>query len=411
LRTRLDALMHDTGLQVRLDLPVEDLPLGERQRLEILKALVRGARILILDEPTAVLTPQETEQLFVTLRRLRERGTTLLLITHKLKEIIALCDSVTVMRGGGVVLDCPIVQTSVDALAMAMVGRRVQIGREDAARRGTPAATATAAAAAAASPTLLEARHLRWRDPFGVARLDDVSLTLHAGEIVGVAGVSGNGQSELLDALAGLLLPQQGELVVSTLGSRRFTPQRWLAPDIARALGIAHVPEDRQRRGLVLAFDAWESAVLGYHDLPRYGRGLLMDQRAMHADTAAMMARYDVRPANPELRCAKFSGGNQQKLILAREALPQPKVLLVGQPTRGVDIGAIEFIHARLRALRDAGGAVLLVSSELDEILALSDRVLVMCGARISGEMQIADCSEASLGRFMSGSQLEQAAA
>ena len=402
LRTRLEALMHDTGLQVRLDLAVEDLPLGERQRLEILKALVRGARILILDEPTAVLTPQETEQLFVTLRRLRERGTTLLLITHKLKEIIALCDSVSVMRAGGVVLDCPIRETNVDALAQAMVGRRVQIGREDAAQRGAPVA--------AAKPRLLEARHLRWRDAFGVPRLDDVSLTLHAGEIVGVAGVSGNGQSELLDALAGLLSPQQGELVLSTIGTRRFTPQRWLAPDIARSLGIAHVPEDRQRRGLVLAFDAWESAVLGYHDLPRYRPGLLMDQHAMRADTAAMMALYDVRPANPELRCSKFSGGNQQKLVLAREARPQPKVLLVGQPTRGVDIGAIEFIHARLRALRDAGGAVLLVSSELDEILALSDRVLVMCGARISGEMQIADCSEASLGRLMSGSQLEQAA-
>ncbi len=401
LRARLDALMHDTGLHVRLDAAVEDLPVGERQRLEILKALVRGARILILDEPTAVLTPQETEQLFATLRRLRERGTTVLLITHKLKEIMALCDTVTVMRGGAVVLDCAIADTSVDALAQAMVGRRVQTGR--AADAGVaPAGDAHAGA------TLLEARHLHWRDALGVARLTDVSLTLRAGEIVGVAGVSGNGQSELLDALAGLLVPRQGELVI---GRRSYTPPHWLAPDSARELGIAHVPEDRHRRGLVLPFPAWESAVLGYQALARYGRHGLMDPRAMHADTTAMMATYDVRPPNPELRCAKFSGGNQQKLVLAREALPNPKILLVGQPTRGVDIGAIEFIHARLREMRDAGGAVLVVSSELDEILALSDRVLVMCGGRITGELPVAQCSEGELGRLMSGAQVEKAAA
>ncbi len=402
LRARLNELMQDTGLQVRLDLPVEDLPVGERQRLEILKALVRGARILILDEPTAVLTPQETEQLFATLRRLRERGTTVLLITHKLKEIMQLCDNVTVMRGGAVVLDCAIAQTSVDALAQAMVGRRVNLGRGPADRDGT------AAQAAASGAPLLAAGHLQWRDSFGVLRLDDVSLTLHAGEIVGVAGVSGNGQSELLDALAGLLVPQGGEL---TLGARSFTPPRWLTPRAARDLGVAHVPEDRHRRGLVLPFPAWESAVLGYQDRPSYSHGALMDARAMHTDTATMMQRYDVRPPDPELRCAKFSGGNQQKLVLAREALPQPKVLLVGQPTRGVDIGAIEFIHGRLRAMRDAGGAVLVVSSELDEILALADRVLVMYRGRIAGELPFRHCTEAALGRLMSGSESVQAAA
>ncbi len=398
LRERLETLMRDTGLQVTLDAAVEDLPVGERQRLEILKALVRGAKILILDEPTAVLTPQETEQLFITLRRLREQGTTVLLITHKLKEIMALCNAVTVMRGGAVVLDCVIADTSVDALAEAMVGRRVQIGRQ--AAGAEPPAAARGAA-------LLDARRLGWRDGLGVARLADVSLALHAGEIVGVAGVSGNGQSELLDALAGLLVPQRGALA---LGGERFTPAHWLEPDVARALGLAHVPEDRHRRGLVLPFAAWESAVLGYQDGARYGRAGLLDQRAMHADTETMMADYDVRPRNAELRCAKFSGGNQQKLVLAREALPRPRVLLVGQPTRGVDIGAIEFIHARLRALRDAGGAVLVVSSELDEILALSDRVVVMCGGRITGELPIEACSEAALGRLMSGGTLEAAA-
>jgi simple sugar transport system ATP-binding protein len=394
---QLHALMRDSGLQVRLDAVVEDLPVGERQRLEILKALYRGARILILDEPTAVLTPQETEQLFDTLRQLRARGTTILLITHKLKEIIALTDAVTVMRAGRVVLDCATADTTTDALAQAMVGRRVQLGRSDGAH-----------AAPTQSAPLLQARGLRWRDAAGVTRLDDVSLTLRAGEIVGLAGVSGNGQSELLDALSGLLRPDAGEL---QLAGRHFTHAHWLDPSTARALALAHVPEDRQRRGLVLPFAAWESAVLGYHARPRYDRHGWMMHGAMLADADAMMERYDVRPRDARIRSGQFSGGNQQKLVLAREAMPEPKVLLVGQPTRGVDIGAIEFIHGRLRAMRDRGGAILVVSSELDEILALADRVLVMNCGRISGELPIDTCTEGALGRLMGDAGSPEAAA
>ena len=391
-RQRLQALMHDAGLQVPLDALVQDLPVGERQRLEILKALYRGARILILDEPTAVLTPQETEQLFATLRVLRERGTTILLITHKLKEIMALCDAVTVMRVGQVVLDTAIADTSLDGLAMAMVGRRVNLGR-----------TAGAGPAQAGpGPVLMSARGLCATDSLGVQRLQDMSLELRAGEIVGIAGVSGNGQSELLDVLSGLLAPAQGELQV---GERRFTPARWMSTRQARELGVAHVPEDRHRRGLVLPFGAWESAVLGYQDRPRYNIRGWMRQGHMRQDTADMMDRYDVRPRNPALRSSQFSGGNQQKLVLAREAGPAPKVLLVGQPTRGVDIGAIEFIHGRLRAMREAGGAILLVSYELDEILALADRVVVMNAGRMAGELTIDQCSEAALGRLMGGAQ------
>jgi simple sugar transport system ATP-binding protein len=377
-------------LQVQLDALVSELPVGERQRLEILKALYRGARILILDEPTAVLTPQETEALFVTLRGLRERGTTILLITHKLKEIMALCDAVTVMRAGQVVLDCAIQDTSVDGLAQAMVGRRVNLGRgaDEDGKGAQPGAV------------LMQASGLNWTDHLGVARLSEVSLTLRAGEIVGVAGVSGNGQTELLDVLSGLLAPAQGQLQVA---GRSYTPGRWLSTRLAREQRIAHVPEDRHRRGLVLPFAAWESAVLGYQALKRYSLRGWMRQRTMRQDTAQMMERYDVRPRNPELRSSKFSGGNQQKLVLAREALHEPQVLLVGQPTRGVDIGAIEFIHGRLRAMRDAGGAVLVVSSELDEILALADRVIVMNGGRITGELPIAQCTEAALGRLMGG--------
>ena len=388
VRTHLETLMRESGLQVRLDLPVEQLPVGERQRLEILKALFRGARILILDEPTAVLTPQETEQLFDTLRALRKRGTTVLLITHKLKEIVALCDAVTVMRAGAVVLECATAATTIDALAQAMVGRRVQMGR-----------VAGTAHAGSGAP-LLDARGLNWRDAQGTPRLVDVSLQLCAGEIVGIAGVSGNGQSELLEVLSGMLAPHSGTL---TLGSRSFTPQRWLDPGAAREAGLAHVPEDRHRRGLVLPFAAWESAVLGYQRRPRYSRHGWMRQSTMQDDTARMMDEYDVRPRDARLLSSKFSGGNQQKLVLAREAAPKPRVLLVGQPTRGVDIGAIEFIHGRLRAMAAGGGAVLVVSSELDEILALADRVLVMAGGRIVGERPVAQCDETTLGRLMCG--------
>ena len=390
VRRRLTALMQATGLHIELDNLVVNLPVGDRQRLEILKALYRGAKILILDEPTAVLTPQESTQLFGVLRHLREQGTTILLITHKLKEVMLLCDMVTVMRAGQVVHDVPIAQASVEALAQAMVGRRVNMAR---------VADETLVAV---GEVRLQASHLSVTDSLGVQRLKDVSLALHAGEIVGVAGVSGNGQSELMDVLAGLLKPDQGEL---RLLAATFDRQHWLEPKMARNLGLAHVPEDRHARALVMAFAAWESAVLGYDDLPDYTTHGWMRHPQMRQATADMMARFDVRPLDTDLPSSKFSGGNQQKLVLSRELGRAPKVLLVGQPTRGVDIVAIEFIYTQLRALRQAGCAVLLVSSELDEILALSDRVLVMHHGRVAGELPIADCTEAALGLLMTGGQ------
>ena len=388
VRSGLGALMQSTGLHVQLDATVAELSVGDRQRLEILKALYRGAQILILDEPTAVLTPQETEQLFAVLARLRTQGTTVLLITHKLKEVMRLCDFVTVMRAGRVVHACPIAQASVEVLAEAMVGRKVQTGR-------------SGAASAAPGVVRLQAQGITVRDALQVTRLADFHLSLHAGEIVGVAGVAGNGQSELLEALAGLCTPSAGTLV---LGGQSFTPARWLDPGTARSLGLGHVPEDRHARAMVMDFAAWESAVLGYEGLPVYshwGRLGRMRHAAMRAATAAMMERFDVRPRDPSLRSSRFSGGNQQKLVLAREIGQAPSVLLVGQPTRGVDIGAIEFIYAQLRALRDAGCAVLLVSSELDEILALADRVLVLNQGHVTGELPIDACNEARLGLLM----------
>jgi ABC-type uncharacterized transport system ATPase subunit len=387
VRSQLSALMQTTGLHVALDTLVADLPVGDRQRLEILKALYRGAKILILDEPTAVLTPQETEQLFDVLRVLRSQGTTVLLITHKLKEVMRLCDQVTVMRAGRVVQELPIAEASCEGLAEAMVGRKVQTGRIEEETKPV-------------GKILLQATNVLVRDALNVVRLSGLNLSLHGGEIVGIAGVSGNGQSELLDVLSGLLPPTEGTL---QFGGTQFEAGAWLDPHTARTLGLAHVPEDRHARAMVMDFVAWESAVLGYEGLPEYSARGWMDHKAMRQATADMMERFDVRPRAPELPSRSFSGGNQQKLVLARELGQLPKVLLVGQPTRGVDIGAIEFIYGQLRAMRDAGCAVLVVSSELDEILALANRVIVMNQGRVTGELAIEDCTEASLGLLMVG--------
>lgn len=319
VRAKLEALMAETGLQVPLDAVVADLPVGELQRLEILKALYRGARILILDEPTAVLTPQETDQLFVTLRRLQQLGTTLILITHKLREVMSLCSAVTVMRAGQVVETRPIADWSEASLAESMVGRKVTLGRPEGLEIKT-------------GEVRLQATGLSLKHANGVPALKDVSLSLRAGEIVGVAGVSGNGQSELLEVLSGLRAPEGGQL---DLGGASFTPEAWLDTAQARPLRLAHVPEDRHAVGLVMSFPAWESAVLGYQNLPKYRQGAAMNHAAMREATKQMQERFDVRPRDENLGSSKFSGGNQQKLILAREIGEQPTVLLVGQPRVG----------------------------------------------------------------------------
>ncbi|MBK0400271.1 ABC transporter ATP-binding protein [Limibaculum sp. M0105] len=396
------------GLEVDPDAKVGDLAVGLQQRVEILKALRRGARILILDEPTGVLTPDETGRLFDILRGLRREGVTILLITHKLREIMAVTDRVSVMRQGEMVAHRETASTTPEELAELMVGRRVAAmpRRElvaalgvDAGGGGTPRARSRPQPNAGA----LEVRGLGWRDARGITRLSDVSLTLREGEILGLAGVAGNGQSELLDVLSGIATPQSG---VIRIGERIINRDRPAGPAELRALGLAHVPEDRHRRGVVLGFTAQENAVLGYQHGPAAGDGRLLSPAALACHCAALMKRFDVRPAAPGLRMSGFSGGNQQKLVLAREIEAEPRILLVGQPTRGVDIGAIEFIHGEILKLRDQGCAILLVSVELDEILALADRVAVMNAGRIVGERRLSgiDAEDRSeIGLMMAG--------
>jgi simple sugar transport system ATP-binding protein len=382
-RAALARLGRDYHLEVDPDARVADLGVGERQRVEILKALHRGADVLILDEPTAVLTPREVAHLFRILRALRAEGKTVVLVTHKLREILELTDAVTVMRQGRVVATLATAGTTPEALAELMVGRRVSL-RVDRApgRPGEP---------------LLAVTDLVVEDARGVARVKGVSFAVHRGEIVGVAGVAGNGQSELLEALAGTRPVASGRV-------------RWRGRDLAgcsprgrRRMGIAHVPEDRQRVGLVVPFAARESAILGYHDEAAYNGAIRLRRAAVAASFRRQAAEYDIRPADGAVPTAAFSGGNQQKIVLARELDREPDLLLVGQPTRGVDIGAIEFIHRRLQALREAGKAVLLVSVELDEILALADRILVMHDGRIAGEVPAAEATEQALGLMMAG--------
>ena len=384
-RSELERIARDHGLAVPLDAVVEHLPVGLQQRVEILKALYRGADILILDEPTAVLTPQETGELFALLGRLREQGKTVIIVTHKLREIMAVTDRVTVMRQGVVVHETATRATSERALAEQMVGRAVLLRVEK-----TPARP---------GDVLLTVKDLEVCDRFGLPRVRRASFEVRAGEILGIAGVAGNGQTELLEALAGILTPTHGEIVFQ---GRNLVRAR-VGPRERRRLGLAHVPEDRLRMGVIGDFTAEDNAILGQQDRPEFSRRGFLRRAAIAAACERKLRGYDVRPPEPGRLLSAFSGGNQQKLVLAREIDGDPRVLLVGQPTRGVDIGAVEFIHRRLVALRDAGKGLLLVSVELDEILGLSDRILVMFGGEIVAELSRAEATEQKLGLLMAG--------
>ncbi len=391
-RAELKRIETEYGFEVDPDAVIEEISVGQQQRVEILKALYRGADILILDEPTGVLTPEEADELFGVLRTLRDEGKTVILITHKLREIMAITDTVSVMRQGQVVATLQTAATSPEQLAELMVGRRVLLRVDKGpANPGQP---------------LLEVEHLVVADDRGVVRVKDVSFAVRGGEIVGIAGVAGNGQSELLEAITGMRDRKSGTV---RLAGRPLSLAGDDGARRARRAGLAHVPEDRQRMGLVVNFEEWENAILGYEYLPAYG-GLFLDIAKARRAAETDIRTFDIRPANARLKTANFSGGNQQKIVLAREIGRDPDVLVVGQPTRGVDIGAIEFIHNQLIKLRDAGKAILLVSVELDEIRSLSDRILVMFDGRIVGESDPATATENELGLMMAGIQKETAA-
>jgi len=378
------ALSEEFRLTVDSDATVETLSVGQQQRVELLKALYRRAELLILDEPTAVLTPQEVEEFFSILRRMRTQGKTVVIITHKLSEVLAISDRVTVMRDGKVVSNLKTSETSAAALARLMVGREVLLRVEK-----SPAHP---------GPDVLTVRNL------SVQRVNEVSFVVRAGEIVGVAGVEGNGQTELVEALAGLL-PESQVTGTITFGGRDL---RAVDARRRREIGVAHVPEDRHRRGLLLDFSLSENAILGVHYRPPAASGvgaMLLDRQAIERRADLVIREFDVRPPNPALPARALSGGNQQKLIIGREFELPPILLLISQPTRGVDIGAIEFIHRKIIAMRDAGCAVLLVSAELEEVTALADRLLVLHNGRIAGEVDPSVATAEEIGLLMTGAR------
>ena len=395
-RAELQRLSDEYQLSVEVDTLVSELPVGEQQRTEILKALYRHAEILILDEPTGVLTPQEADQLFKVLQALKNRGVTVILITHKLREIMDITDTVSVLRLGKMVAHRETANTSMSELAELMVGRKIDTRNF----HRTEALDADTLAG-------IDVKNLGLVDRFGATRLDNVSLQVRRGEILGIAGVAGNGQSKLLEVLSGITPPTSGQFEIN---GQLTNAEVQLDPADMRRISVHHVPEDRLKLGLVKAFSAAESSVLGYQRDQKFNWRGLMQFGAIRKACVALMQGFDVRPGDPRLRSASFSGGNQQKLILARELEKRPEVLLVGQPTRGVDIGAIELIHEKIVSMRDSGCAVLLVSVELDEIMALSDRIIVMFEGRIVGEVEGRHANKTELGLMMANAHKDAAA-
>lgn len=376
-------LSDDLRLNINPTALIEDLSVGQQQRVELLKALYRNAGFLILDEPTAVLSPQEVEEFFAILRRMREQGKTIVIITHKLDEVLAISDEVTVMRDGKTVGHVKTSETSAKDLARMIVGRDVLLRVEK--------------TDAKPGETVLSVNGLTVAGRHGSA-VDDISFEVHAGEIVGIAGIEGNGQTELVEALAGLIKSKNGRV---EFNSKDITNKD--ARSI-KELGIAHIPEDRHKRGLLLDSDLAENAILGVHYRAPIASGAgIISTSAVSGRVREIIQNFDVRPPNPELSARTLSGGNQQKLVIGREYELEPKLLLVSQPTRGVDIGAIEFIHRKLIELRDKGGAVLLISAELEEVTALADRLLVIREGKIVGEVGPKTASAEEIGLLMTG--------
>ena len=387
-RARVRELARTFGFQIDPDARIEDISVGQQQRVEILKALYRNAGILILDEPTAVLTPQEATEFFGILQTLKREGISIIFISHKLNEVLEIADRVTVLRRGKKIETLPRAGATQESLARAMVGREVVLRVDK--------------APAEPGDVLLEVEDLHVLDDREIEKVRGVSLTVRAGEIVGLAGVDGNGQSELIDAITGLRKIERGTVRVAGKELRHAS-----ARDVLDA-GIGQIPEDRQRRGLVLEFSIAENVAL--HDFrkkPNARAGWLFPKRLIEK-ARKLIREFDVRGGGPETHAGALSGGNQQKVILAREIDRDPKVLIAAQPTRGLDVGAIEFVHRRLIEERDDGRAILLVSLELEETLSLADRILVMFEGAIVGEYP-PTVTEDELGFAMTGGRKEAA--
>jgi len=386
-RDRVRDISKRFGLAVDPDAKIESISVGQQQRVEILKALYRGADILILDEPTAVLTPQEADELFAILKSLQAEGKSIIFISHKLHEVLDLADRITVLRRGKTIETVPREGATEESLATLMVGREVLLRVEK--PPGNP------------GEVVLEIDDLHVRDERGLEAVRGVTLDVRAGEIVGIAGVDGNGQSELIDAIAGLRKVESGRVVVNHEDVTDEGCRECLDA------GLGHIPEDRQRRGLILDFSLAENLALHDYDRPPDSRyGWLFPGRLVER-AKSLLKEFDVRGGTPQTPAASLSGGNQQKVVLAREVTRNPRVLIAAQPTRGLDVGAIEFVHRRLVEERDEGRAILLVSFELDEVISLSDRILVLYEGRIVGEYG-PDVSEQELGIAMTGGRREE---
>jgi ABC-type uncharacterized transport system ATPase subunit len=390
-RKRVRDLSERFGLAVDPDARIQDITVAQQQRVEILKALYRGAEILVLDEPTAVLTPQEARELFAIIDSLKEQGKSIIFISHKLHEVLEVADRISVLRRGKLVETVPKEGATEESLARAMVGREVLLRVEK--------------APANPGEQLLTVEDLHVFDDRGLEKVRGVSFHVRGGEIVGIAGVDGNGQTELIDALTGLQRPAAGTI---SIGGRPVDSHATAREMLD--LGIGHIPEDRQRRGLVLEFSISENIAL--HDYcfePDSKWGWLYPNRLLER-ARRLIADFDVRGGGPRTRAGALSGGNQQKVVVAREVARNPKVLIAAQPTRGLDVGAIEYVHRRLVAERDAGRGVLLVSLELEEVISLADRILVMFEGELVGEYG-PEVTEEELGIAMTGGRRKEAAA
>ena len=382
-RAMVVELSRKHGLKVDPDVPIEDLPVGAQQRVEILKALSRSVDLLILDEPTAVLTPQETDELLEVMRELADSGTSIVFITHKLREVLAVADRVYVLRQGAVVGEVATKDTDARGLATMMVGREVvlRVDKQDA----TP------------GEVVLQVDNLRVRDDRNLMAVDGFSLQVRAGEIVGVAGVEGNGQRELVEALAGMRKVVSGSMSLGDLDLTKANPYQ------THHAGMGHIPEDREKHGLVAAYSIADNRVLNEFDQEPFAKSGVRQFVAVRENAEALRTEFDIRSAGVWQSAGSLSGGNKQKVVVAREMSTKPKLLMAAQPTRGVDVGSIEFIHRRIVEARDAGAGVLLVSAELEEVLSLADRIAVIHAGKVVAQMPAADADRTEIGRLMAG--------